>query len=117
MGIAPFSRYSCDGGKTIVNVNPNPKLFKILYIDDRFKPYVLAKVHYPTCVNFDGIKLLVFKDINCKDLKSRLTLDPHFSKDDMSPIARFSPTDEGVDLCIEFLKRMSKKKGKKWKIK
>ena len=37
-----------------------------------------------------------------EDLDESKDLDPHFSKDNTSPIARFIPTDEGWNMANDF---------------
>jgi hypothetical protein len=108
MGLSPFSSWSSDGGKTIVNVNPDPKNFEIQYTE-YLKPYLIAKIKYPNCTNFKGIKILVFKGITEKQLRNRLIIDPHFDKDSkFSPIARFEPTDRGIEMCVYVVNILSK---------
>jgi hypothetical protein len=78
-----------------VSSNPNPRNFQILEAKVIGK-HVVLKVRYPDASNYEGIKIMVLKFTNIKDLMALKTLDPHFQKDNpLSPIARFEPTAEG----------------------
>lgn len=54
---------------------------------------------YKNCTNFEGIKILVFKG----QYVERIVMDPHFSDDEESPIARFKPTVEGINLATKLV--------------
>ena len=80
--------------KIVKDIDPNPHKFIILdYIEK--SGGILVKIQYPNCTNYEGIKILLFKDKNIKQIRALDTLDPHFLKNDSSLIARFVPTDEG----------------------
>lgn len=80
--------------KIVKDIDPNPHKFIILdYIEK--SGGILVKIKYPNCTNYEGIKILLFKDKNIKQIRALDTLDPHFLKNDSSLIARFVPTDEG----------------------
>jgi hypothetical protein len=70
-------------------------------------------VRYLDCTNFEGKKILVFKDANqlLKELNTglpnTLRLDPHFSKSLDSPFARFKPTTEGWAFALKFAALLS----------
>ena len=59
---------------------------------------VVAFIRYPNCTNFEGNKVLVFKNYTLAKLYSRTRLDPHFSEDASchAPFARFEPTGDGL---------------------
>ena len=91
--------------------NPNPSNYEIL--DSRqIGPYLIVKIKYPDCTNYEGIKILVFKGCTLGTLQLQKLIDPHFSenKEFHSPIARFEPTDAGWDmalnLCCDNLTRL-----------
>ena len=94
--------------------NPNPKnyMIKNTRIVGR---YIILYINYPDCTNFEGNKILVFKDINYKDLLSQEIIDPHFSdnKNYYSPIARFAPTEDGKLDALNFCTYMISKKKEK----
>jgi len=84
------------------NINPNPCNYKILkykYINN----YLIILINYPDCKNFEGNKILIFKDIKLKELiykESIVKIDPHFSNETKySPIARFIPTKKGFEMA------------------
>lgn len=82
--------------------NPNPYRFKVLQ-KKLIGKSVVVFVNYPDCKNYEGDKILVFK--NEKDFNANVsigTLDPHFSQTHPSPIARFEPTKNGWKLACKF---------------
>ncbi len=89
MGIGPFKR-SCFTNSAQVAPNPNPGAWALEKKVEYENAYVLL-VTYIGCTNFEGKKLMVFRG----KYRCRPWLDPHFSEDPDSPIARFRPDDEG----------------------
>ena len=93
--------------------NPNPSNYKIVGADERHG-YLVVKIQYPDCSNYEGNKILVFKG-TLIELVNQKWIDPHFfeaNPDFKSPLARFVPTDEGWEmalLLIEALHRRGKK--------
>lgn len=82
--------------------NPNPHNFRILtYWKSR--NYLLLYVNYPDCKNYEGNKLLLFKTKDIQNIIQRVSIDPHFTQETDSPLARFAPTLEGVDLAMWYL--------------
>lgn len=80
--------------------NPDPKRWELVcyeYVHN----YLILKLRYPSCTNYEGLKILVFKDICYFDLIQQGSIDPHFSNNKAvhSPIARFEPTEEGMRLA------------------
>jgi hypothetical protein len=65
---------------------------------------VVAKIQYPDCTNFEGIKICVFKNTTTDDIKNRNTIDPHFADNPNAPVARFAPTIEGIWMAVNFAK-------------
>ncbi len=81
---------------TLVGQNPDPKNFIIkdsLEIDK----YVILLVEYPDCINYEGLKVLVYQGISLVNLQKLTSLDPHFCKECISPIARFAPEIYGQE--------------------
>lgn len=66
--------------------------------------YLVVLVRYKTCINYQGLKCIVYKGLKTvKDLKS---LDPHFRAfgvrgEGPRPVARFEPTEEGFKMAVE----------------
>lgn len=79
-----------------VDVNPNPSWYQIVRYE-QINDYLLVKIKYPNCTNFEGDKILVFKGIDITALRKQRQIDPYFSDKGIyhHPIARFVPTDEG----------------------
>lgn len=71
--------------------------------------YTIVKLHYPSCTNYEGVKILVYKNVTIKELVKLEHIDPHFSdsKEFYSPIARFEPTDEGWRNAVSFCKAIN----------
>ena len=102
MGCSPFgSRYSTSNK----DIEPKSDLFEIIWIKE-IGDYTMTKILYPNCENFGGYKILVFHKISKEQLQCERLLDPHFSTSKISPIARFKPTFEGVELARLFCESM-----------
>lgn len=108
MGIGPFSRSSfciqdrCRSNPSSSRVivqdprNPDPQRFRIVRIEQVGK-FVIVKIQYPNCTNYEGNKVLVFEGVSIRTLKTLTAIDPHFcdSPRHLSPVARFEPTERG----------------------
>ena len=104
MGVYP-SKHSDDVAKaTPADANPNPHNFKIISFntmqngEDR---YTVVMIEYPDCTTYDGLKVLVYKNIF--DLMERKKIDPHFLGTDTSPIARFPGDKQGLEHALFFI--------------
>lgn len=89
--------------------NPNPSNFKILeYIE--IKKHLVLVVKYIGCTNYEGKKILVYANTTYNEIKQYSQLDPHFHDDRKSsfksPIARFAPTDLGLQLAQQLVAGM-----------
>lgn len=106
MGMFGGSKYNRDDCEWFVPAsrNPDPKKYNILEAYHTVDCTVL-KVKYDGCTNYEGIKILVF-DTPIKELITLKELDPHFSKNKVSPVARFVPTDQGWNMAIECVNRL-----------
>lgn len=128
MGLGPFSR-NCgiyENSEPIKNINvtvtlkdkavvapaPNPHNFKILNTFS-IGSYLVLKVKYPNCTNYEGVKIMVYHDkdhLRLYGIQHKSSLDPHFNnkKDSTnpSPIARFEPTAEGWKNAKKFVKML-----------
>lgn len=73
-------------------------------------PHLVLEIHYPNCQNYEGKKILVFKNVELDTLllRNNNLIDPHFSDNPnfQSPIARFQPTQEGLEIAIQFTKEI-----------
>ena len=114
MGIGPGQRSSYKNGPSIVETfkgkfpNPDKKNFKILHIyQNRKNDACVVVIEYPDCTNYEGQKVLVYDDIDqFTSLLSKGEVDPHFDNYSYSPVARFMPTDEGIEMAIQFAKTL-----------
>lgn len=109
MGLSPFSHSSYDGLAPLVQEvvkkrkpftntlpNPNPYNYKVLMYA-KIGNHLVIKVLYPDCTNYEGEKILLFKNCSYEELMRQISIDPHFSenKKKRSPVARFEPTKLG----------------------
>lgn len=77
---------------------PDPSRYELADYWIRRNSYVL-KVRYLDATNFEGMKIMVYKGEIPARLPARL--DPHFSGEPSSPIARFRPDAEGLSLALK----------------
>lgn len=89
--------------------NPDPNNYKIVKAKE-VGNYLILKINYPDCTNYEGNKILVFKAKTLIDIVNQKYIDPHFFIDSKiaSPIARFIPTDGGWDMAVMFATMMEK---------
>ncbi len=64
--------------------------------------YSVAVVQYAGEHHYEGRKILVFRGAPWDTLSERTNIDPHFSENDTTLIARFAPTDQGWDDAVSF---------------
>jgi len=113
MGISPFkvssSAYPSEDHKApVVKLpNPDPKNYEVIEAKQE-GIYLLVKIRYPDCTNYEGMKILLYEDTTLPKLLRQKYIDPHFSQNDKfkSPIARFEPTDKGWDLGIMLMTQL-----------
>jgi hypothetical protein len=99
MGLSPFkissSRYDRNPPKQPQLGEPNPWR---CYIERHsvIGRCLVLMVRYPDCQNYEGLKILLYRDVSPADLVKQ-GIDPHFlgKAGYVSPIARFEPTPEG----------------------
>ena len=95
MGAYYRSNCTVYSDKTAVSApNPNPINFRIVSVEEYGKALV-ATIDYPDCTNYEGRKLCVFLHVCKEELMQIESLDPHFSKSRLSPVARFAPDRRG----------------------
>ena len=73
---------------------PNPINFDIIDVTE-VNGHVIAKIHYPDCTNYEGMKICLFLNTNIKEFMEQKTIDPHFAEEGFSPFARFKPDIDG----------------------
>lgn len=91
--------------------NPDPKNYRVINVM-KVGDYIVARVVYPTCKDYERNKILVYegkdheylKRCNLAQTGDRPPLDPHFcdNKDHPSPIARFQPGKKGLKMALTF---------------
>ena len=84
-------------------INPNPSNFVIERAELMGK-FIVVKIYYPDCTNYEGRKILVYKNIRLNEIIKSAALDPHFCDDKthISPIARFEPMTRGWRYAVSF---------------
>lgn len=94
--------------------NPDPYNFEVQDAE-QVGAWLVLKVKYPDCTNFEGVKVLVFSDTTALDLlRQGKFLDPHFFENQSkvrSPVARFVPTQAGWDMAVRFARMMGEPSG------
>ena len=93
--------------------NPDPNNWQLIRAKSFAGGFLLIELEYPDCSNYEGRKILVFKDVDSKALFAQGAIDPHFFPDGKykSPMARFEPTDRGwsmAEIMIEAVNSRSK---------
>lgn len=90
---------SSQSKKKIVRLNstPDPSRF-IIRSQKIVNGYPILVVQYFDVTNYEGIKVLVYnKHFDLNKIKNRI--DPHFFDKGDSPIARFIPTNGGIEMA------------------
>lgn len=107
VGIFKCSTCNCTKPSFIVSAikrvfsygNPDPREYEIVKIEF-YKEFCIAMINYPDCKNYEGNKVLIFKNVTENMLRQTNFIDPHFCKGNhISPIARFEPSEEGIKLA------------------
>ena len=67
----------------------------------QFGKNLVVELKYPDCTNYEGRKIMVYKNLTISKLLGAKLVDPHFAKGGKfrSPIARFEPTEDGWKLA------------------
>lgn len=89
-----YSNYSAP------NPNPDPKNFRFVQFEE-VESNLVVMIEYPNCTNYEGKKILLFKEMTLNDLFKKKEIDPHFVETDTSLMARFQPTNEGWAFAIQ----------------
>lgn len=86
----------------VLDGEPIPTMFTVEDVQ-YLGEYVLVRINYPHCKNWDGDKICLYKTNVWIEVSCSGVIDPHFLPDRLSPMARFEPSDEGVDLAVRLL--------------
>lgn len=90
----------------VVKGNPNPKNYTVLKYSN-YNGHLTLMVEYPDANNYEGKKILVYRDTSILAIANTNELDPHFCDDEhLSPFARFEPTDEGWNSALKLMEQM-----------
>lgn len=81
--------------KKVSKFDPNPAKFTIKNHYEN-NGNIAIVVNYPNCKNFEGNKIIVFKNATWEQICNLKEIDPHFiDSDTIKPYARFEPTTDG----------------------
>lgn len=87
----------------ISEFDPNPTNFMIRKYNEQYGNIAIL-VNYPNCKNYEGEKIIVFKNTTWEQVKNLKELDPHFTEENtIKPFARFEPTTEGWLAAVALL--------------
>jgi hypothetical protein len=88
--------------------NPDPNNYKVEEVKTVGR-FLIVRIKYPDCTNYEGMKILVYEDVSLEDLINQKLIDPHFcnNKKYKSPVARFVPTPRGQKMAIVFANAMA----------
>ena len=86
--------------------NPDPQNY-VIEKTTSIDTYTIAMIRYIGCTNYEGRKILVYINRTEEDIREAKALDPHFCDTcEISPIARFEPTNAGWRMAEIFVKAM-----------
>ncbi len=102
MGLSLFGNCSSTGAGPAPN--PDPRRWELLGVWQADKAYVLH-VRYLDCTNFEGRKVMVYRG-RWLGIAAGHFLDPHFTEDLSSPVARFRPDAEGWELACQLARSL-----------
>lgn len=75
--------------------DPNPSSFIIKRHIEQYG-HTIIWINYPNCKNYEGDKIILFKNTTFQQIEALTEIDPHFTElDTIKPFARFEPTKEG----------------------
>lgn len=83
-----------------VKGEPVPCRFEIKFATSIGR-FSTARIKYPDCTNYEGMKIVVFKDTPLSQLYKMAEIDPHFSESS-NIVARFAPTEQGMKNALRF---------------
>lgn len=107
MGMSLMGKSSSCGCE---NVDPVETKFLIIEVIE-IGSLIIVIVKYKNCTTFEGNKILVYDNISKKDFLKLKEVDPHFcDKPHTTPIARFIPTQDGINMAVIFASAIMNKK-------
>ena len=109
MGMPHFGSSSMRKGSSnyeelkVSKYDPNPSIFVIKkHIEQN--GHTIIWINYPNCKNYEGNKIILFKNTTFSQIESLSEIDPHFTElHTIKPFARFEPTKEGWKIAQHLL--------------
>lgn len=88
----------------VSDVDPNPKKFVLEIVVEIFN-HTLIFLNYPNCTNYEGNKIILFRNTSKREVLKIKEIDPHFTEENkLKPFARFEPTKEGWEAGLKLAK-------------
>lgn len=80
---------------------PHPDNYTIIRHKE-FSSVLVIEIKYHDCDNYEGRKILLFRNCNMEQLEKQKLIDPHFLEHQtiIHPTARFEPTEYGWKLAV-----------------
>lgn len=103
--------------KQLADSSPDASNYEVEKVE-MVGPHIVMQVKYPNCAKcaFEGMKVMVFFNIQAIDVLRWKRIDPHFrgpekkrATDAPSPAARFPATPEGWNDAVDYARRKSAK--------
>ena len=109
MGMPHFGSSSMRKGSSnyeelkVSQYDPNPSIFNIKKHIEK-NGHTIVWINYPNCKNYEGNKIIFFKDTTFYQIYNLSEIDPHFTDlNVIKPFARFEPTVEGWKVAKQLL--------------
>lgn len=98
MGLRPRISPGADSYAVRSNINPDPYNFKLMSWIEHGE-YLVVRVKYPDCTNYEGEKILLFENMTIDEFAKLRCVDPHFTGNSKL-IGRFRPDRAGMRLAL-----------------
>ena len=108
MGMSLYRASSSTYDGPAARTSPRPDRFTILR-EQTLGKWLVVLAEYDDATNYEGRKIMVYRGVSLAALRQWRSIDPHFSHEapELSPIARFVPSDEGWRMAVAFVEMMS----------
>lgn len=86
--------------------NPDPGRYVLEHVVPVGR-HVVAQIRYPDATNYEGVKVLVYRNTTASQVRRASRLDPHFCDDGhLAPFARFEPADAGRRAAVALARQL-----------
>lgn len=82
--------------------NPDPSNYEVIEKLE-LNNHLIVEIIYKDCSNYEGRKILLYRNTKWEQLEKQKLIDPHFLDDKkyISPFARFEPTGKGTEAAVK----------------